>query len=376
MEPKYKFIKQLIKSKIIEGTIIPHQKVSSESEMMKQFHVSRHTVRLAVGELVNEGWLYKEQGAGTFCADRVQNFNAQSFNSYNKSIAIITTFISEYIFPAIIRGAEAILSKQGYHVNIFNTQNDYNKERKILETIQAQHYDGVIIEPTRSASSNPNLSYYLNLERLNIPYIMLNAYYEELEPLSITVDDVKGGFIQTEHLIKLGHKDIMGIYKTDDKQGVQRLRGFIKAHRSNGIAINPNNIVTYNTSDTKAPIRALEKSLSLRKDFPTALTCYNDQLVLQLLDVIRMKGLQVPKDLSIVGFDNSILAEVSEVKLTSVTHPKHKMGEEAARLIIDLVKNNNGNSNRKLSSIVYEPELIIRNSTGKVGQQVKSVVNT
>ncbi|WP_347835786.1 GntR family transcriptional regulator [Gracilibacillus sp. JCM 18860] len=70
MQTKYNIVKQAIKSQILDGTYQPHQKISSESELMKQFGVSRHTVRLAIGDLVNQGWLYREQGAGTFCADR------------------------------------------------------------------------------------------------------------------------------------------------------------------------------------------------------------------------------------------------------------------------------------------------------------------
>ena len=89
----------------------------------------------------------------------------------------------------------------------------------VLEKILSQQFDGVIVEPTKSAYSNPNITYYLNLESLSIPYIMINAYYDELEPISIVMDDEKGGFLQTEHLIKLGHKEIIGCFKTDDTQG-------------------------------------------------------------------------------------------------------------------------------------------------------------
>jgi GntR family transcriptional regulator of arabinose operon len=115
MATKLDKVKQEIKSRILDGTFQPNQKISSESELMKQFAVSRHTVRAAIGELVNKGWLYREQGAGTFCADRSMDSRLMS-GSNQKNIAIITTFISEYIFPSIIRGAESYLSKHGYNV--------------------------------------------------------------------------------------------------------------------------------------------------------------------------------------------------------------------------------------------------------------------
>lgn len=369
MQTKYSIVKQAIKSKILDGTFQPHQKISSESELMKHFNVSRHTVRLAVGELVNQGWLYREQGAGTFCADRSkENINKAIKNQ--KNIAIITTYISDYIFPSIIRGAESYLSKHGYHVSLFSTNNDHENERHFLERILTQHFDGVIVEPTKSAVSNPNINYYLNLERQEIPYIMINAYYDELEPLSITVDDEKGGLLQTEHLIELGHDNIVCFFKNDDGQGSRRMKGYLKAHRKNGITLNPNNIITYQTEDKHhKPKEELAKLLDLpEKERPTAIVCYNDELALALLDVIREKNFQVPEDISIVGFDDSFLAQVSEVKLTTIKHPQSVLGEAAGKMILDIIKSSNGNPQKSKDTfepIVFETELIVRNSTTK-----------
>lgn len=367
MQTKYSKVKQVIKSRILDGTYVSHQKISSENELMKEFEVSRHTIRVAIGELVSEGWLYREQGAGTFCADR--STNESRTQQTTKNIAIITTYISDYIFPSIIRGAEAYLSQRGYQVSLYSTNNDRSTEKRILENILSQHVDGVIIEPTKSAFSNPNINYYFNLERLNIPYIMINAFYDELEPLCIVMNDEKGGFIQTEHLIQKGHRNIVGFYKTDDIQGVKRMKGYIKAHRKHQIPINPKNIVSYYSEEklTK-PAEELEKLLASSTDMPTALACYNDEMALSLLDILREKKLKVPQDISIVGYDDSFLAEASEVKLTSVKHPKNEMGEAAARMIVDLVENQqqHGKKTKEFQSIEYDPELVIRHSTEQI----------
>ncbi|MGP4039345.1 substrate-binding domain-containing protein [Gracilibacillus sp. D59] len=374
MEAKYKKIKQSIKSKILEGLIQKHEKISSESELMRQFDVSRHTVRLALGELVNEGWLYRSQGAGTFCADRSDKVRDHSIVQQNKNIAIVTTYISEYIFPSIIRGAEAYLSEQGYHVSIFNTNNRYEQEKKIISQLLSGNYDGIIIEPTHSASANPNLSYYLNLERAKIPFVMINAFYEELEPVYFMVDDVKGGYIQTKHLLELGHEEIACMYKTDDAQGKKRLKGYIKAHRELNIPLNPKNIVTYTTeNELTKPLAELKNLLAMKENKPTAIVCYNDQLVLYLMDEVRKLGIKIPEQLSLIGYDDSMLVEISEVKLTSVKHPKSQLGLDAAKAIIQMSKNNEGvHSNEKLSHL-YEPELIVRQSTAelKIGQHSK-----
>lgn len=365
METKYSVVKQSIKSKILSGTYTANQKIKSESELMKQFGVSRHTVRLAIGDLVTEGWLYKEQGSGTFCADKTEN--EKKISSSTKDIAIITTYMSDYIFPSIIRGAEEVLSQNQYNVTLFSTNNNHETERGVLEKILSQSFDGVIIEPTKSAISNPNINYYLNLESKKIPYIMINSYYDELEPLSVTMNDERGGFLQTEHLINFGHKNIVGFFKTDDAQGSKRMKGYLKAHRSYNIAIKPHNIVTYKSDEKETkPKEEFRKLLSSNDgERPTAIVCYNDELAIKLLDVVREMNLQVPEDLSIIGFDNSFLTEVSEVKLTTIEHPKSELGKASAKLISDLVINKKSEQKKdeEIKSIVFEPKLVIRNST-------------
>ncbi|MCU9615121.1 GntR family transcriptional regulator [Caldibacillus lycopersici] len=358
-------VKRWIKSKILDGTFQPYQKINSESELMKQFNVSRHTVRLALGELVSEGWLYKEQGSGTYVSERSTN-EENTIKSAVKSIAIITTYISDYIFPSIIRGAERVLTQEGYQISLFSTNNDHENEKRILETVIAHRYDGVIVEPTKSAIANPNINYYLNLEALKIPYIMINAFYDELEPISVTVNDMEGGYLQAEHLIKQGHKNILGFFKTDDIQGSKRMKGYLKAHREYGIPINPQNIVTYNTAEKNTVIDLLNEKLDNSPEKITGIICYNDQLAMKILDVLRQRNLSVPEDISIVGFDDSFLAEISEVKLTSIKHPKSELGEVAANLIIELIRHTNSQNTKdmkRLESYVFEPGLVLRNST-------------
>ena len=366
-ETKYKLVKSWIKSKILDGTFEPNKKIKSESELMQQFNVSRHTVRLALGELVSEGWLYKEQGSGTYVSDRS---HLHKIETPQNNIAIITTYISDYIFPSIIRGAESELSREGYQVSLFSTHNDHENEKRILETIITQRFDGVIVEPTKSSIANPNINYYLNLESLGIPYLMINAYYDELEPVSLTVDDEKGGFLQTEHLIQLGHRNILGFFKTDDMQGSRRMKGYLKAHRVYDVPIQPKNIITYNTDEkfTK-PAEVLNEILEDKSEqVPTAIVCYNDELAIHLLNVLREKKLKIPEDMSIVGFDDSFLAEVTEVKLTTVKHPKSELGEQAAKMIMDMIRNEKGMHDKKSAaeSVVYDPVLIERNSTRKI----------
>ena len=230
----------------------------------------------------------------------------------------------------------------------------------------AQNFDGLIVEPTKSAFSNPNITYYLELERLSIPYIMINAYYDELEPISITLNEEKGGFSQVEYLINRGHKHIAGLFKTDDMQGAKRLKGYLQAHRHYGIPIDPSLIISYNTDEkNKKPIVELNKLLDSHHNEITALACYNDELAMEVLKVLRSKKLGVPEDMSVIGYDDSLLAEISEVKLTSVQHPKSEIGKIAANKIIELIRlslKTKRSDLNEIKSVQYEPKITIRDS--------------
>ncbi|MEH6993269.1 GntR family transcriptional regulator [Neobacillus drentensis] len=362
---KYNMVKEKITEWITSGIVKPGEKIYSENELVKMFGVSRHTVRQAVGDLVHEGWLYREQGAGTFCSLKKEPVEpqVQISNGNGKNIGVITTYISDYIFPSIIKGIESYLTTQGYSLTFACTDNDVEKEKQCLQTMLSRNINGLIVEPTKSSNYNPNISYYLELEQNNTPYLMINQYYSQLMPPHIIMNDEHGGFIATEHLIKLGHQKIIGIFKTDDLQGVNRMQGFIRAFREHGITFFPDMVITYTTEDQHSKIVEQLKHFYTNKKMPTAIVCYNDQSALSVIEMLRGLDLSVPEDVSIVGYDDSFLAEATEVKLTSVSHPKMEMGIEAAKWIVSAVE---GNSSSNPQSIIYEPELIIRNSTAEV----------
>lgn len=359
MTPKYVQIKNQIISQILKGTYSPGQKIESESQLMERFHVSRHTIRQAIGELVLKGWLYRIQGGGTYVSNRFPT--EDHVTSSSKTIGVVTTYISDYIFPSIIRGIESVLSQKGYTMLLTSTNNNIEEEKKSLEELMRKNVDGLIIEPTKSAHINNNISYYLNFEKNGIPYVMINSSYPELDVPGIMVDDYKAGLLATNHLLALGHEKILGIFKTDDLQGINRFKGFVQAHRDNGFVPSYDMILTFTTEERGEILRNKVRDLIQRlgADRPTAIVCYNDEIALDVVNVLRDLKISVPDDMSIIGFDDSNLAELSEIKLTTIKHPKQKLGEAAANAVVNWIETKEPLRN----SIVFEPELIIRHST-------------
>lgn len=356
--PKYALLKQEILRWLEAGKLGPDEKMPSEHELAEQFGLSRQTVRQTLGQLVQEGRLYKAQGKGTFVAAEKQKTQSASA----QTVGLVTTYISSYIFPHIVRGAEAAVRARGCRFLLTSTDNDKDKEREGLAMLASQPLSGLIIEPTKSAEGNPNLAYYLALNNQRIPYVMINASYPEISCPALVIDDEEGGYVAATHLLELGHRRIAGFFKTDDLQGIRRLRGFMRAHQQADAMLHPDFVVSYRTEDREQRPLDMAAELLARasEERPTAFVCYNDELALHLLEVIRQAELAVPRDISLVGFDDSSLATATEVKLTTLAHPKAIMGEDAAEMLFQMIES--GGTSVPPSKM-YKPELVVRDST-------------
>lgn len=358
-KPKYLTIKNEIKERIQKGDYQVGEKIPSEAVLRAEYNVSRHTVRQSIAELVSTGYLVKQQGSGTFVSDQ---YKTQLTSNGKKKIGVITTYISDYIFPSIIRGIEEELSRCNYSLMLSSTRNNVDNEKLSLDSMLSQQVDGLIIEPTKSNLMNPNLNYYLSLSEKNTPLIMVNASYEELDLPLVAVDDVKAGRIATEHLIELGHTSIGMITKTDDIQGKNRLKGYLKALHQAHLTFKSEHILRY---DTESKPFLAEKIGSMLEcdDLPTAFVVYNDEIAVELIKVMSRLGKSCPGDFSVVSHDDSFYSTaLPTVKLTTVGHPKEELGKAAARWIVNAIEE--GDSNQQ--SIIFDPELVVRNSTRKL----------
>ncbi|MGM0340529.1 GntR family transcriptional regulator [Enterococcus sp. AZ007] len=353
-QSKYQMIADELKSKILSGEYEENTTIPPELQLQKDYQVSRHTIRQAIALLANEGFLRKEKGSGTYVD--VKYKRAESSYSGHKTIGVVTTYLSDYIFPSIIRGIEKKLREKGYSLLLASTNNDFQQEKECIEKMITQGVEGLIVEPTKSNQYNPNLALYVRLREQGIPMVMINAVYEEISAPFICVDDVQSGFLATEHLIKKKHKKLMLITKIDDLQGKYRMKGFIKACEQSGIQFAPEDILTYETETRK---QIVDQALARLKSEPqiTGIVCYNDQIASSLLDRLSEKGIKVPDELSVVGNDNSALSKIGSVKLTTLNHPKEQLGLDSAKWIIEAVE-----EGREPENILYTPTLIERDS--------------
>lgn len=357
-KPKYQQLKEHLVKLIETNELTIGNRIPSENELAESFNISRHTVRRAISELENEGVLKATQGKGTFVHNGVLKNNNQRC-----IIGVVTTYIGDYIFPSIIRGIDQVLSNNGYSIVLGCTNNQFEKERQCLENLLNQDIKALIAETTKSALPNPNLELYEEFRKRNIPVLFMHGSYKGYSASSIYEDDVEAGYLATKHLIELGHRKIGGMFKIDDIQGHARYEGFFKAHKEFGINLNDKRVLWFDTNDMRYKFnKPSNEIINAFLEDCTALVCYNEQISLKLIDIIRSKGLIIPDQLSVVSFDDSDLAVASEVKMTTVAHPKEKLGIEAAQLIMRMITEND-----RVFKVKMTPKLVVRNSTGPVG---------
>lgn len=348
---KYKLLADELRRKITDKIYQAGNKLPSELELQEQFQVSRQTVRNALELLERQGLVRSRQGSGTYVVDREAEEQKKS-----RRIAVVTTYVDNYIFPRIIQGIEGVLAKEGFQVQIAFTGNRIWKEEVILLDLLEQDLRGLIIETTKSALPNPNLPLYRRLREKGIPVLFINSRYPELDCPVVCLQDEEAGRLAAECLLANGHKRIGGFFKRDDGQGIRRYRGFLEALRDGGIRPAEEHILWFDTEDA-LDFDGMEERIVKRLGACTGIMCYNDSTASHVMEIWKRRGISVPEDVSIVSVDDTDLAMLGDVGLTSVHHPKEKLGEKAAKQLISMIRN-------QIPGTSYEfaPYLVERNS--------------
>ena len=348
---KYYALMEEMKTDILSGKIRPGEKLPSENQLSVRYGLSRHTVRKALGILAGDGYIESFQGKGTFCADVLRQIHGTG------NIAVVTTYISDYIFPRLIQGIDEVLSDNGYSIILKNTGNSRQKEAKCLEELFQKDIDGLIIEPSKSQLSCRHPGLYENLEKYQI--FIQGIYTEMKDKPHILMDDARGGYLVTKYLLEQGHRRITGFFKADDIQGIQRHKGYVRALQEAGIPYDPDLVVWFHTEDRRSKPSMMVKEMVKTGSLPHGIVCYNDQIAVQVIESLEDCGLQVPKDISVTGYDNSLYAQRG-TGITTIAHPQERLGEMAAELILEKI-NGVSEEDSKVERLI-QPELIVRGS--------------
>lgn len=332
---KYLMLFEQLKREIVQGTYRGGDRIPGENELAEQYGMSRQTVRQALSMLEREQYIERRQGSGTYVRESTRG-RKRTWN-----VGVIATYISEYIFPSILRGIERELSDSGFFPLLSATQNRVDNERKILEDYMEKEIDGLIVEGTKSALPNPNIGLYEKIESMGIPVVFFNGCYPALpDCVSVTTDDRQGGLDAVQYLVTHGHKKIGAIFKGDDRQGLERYAGYMQGLIDSGLPMQDDWVVWFHSEDRNLLLDDENETRRVLRAFRecSAVVCYNDEIAVKLLNAFRRDGLEIPGEKAIISFDNSLLSEVSTVKITSLDHPREHLGAAAARKLLAMME--------------------------------------
>ena len=271
----------------------------------------------------------------------------------SRTILVIVPDICDPFFSEIIRGIEVTAAENGYLVLIGDCAHQNQQEKTFIDLIITKQIDGMLLLGSR-LPFDASIEEQRNLP----PMVMANEFAPELELPTVHIDNLTAAFNAVNYLREQGHQYIGCIAGPEEMPLCHyRLQGYVQALRRSGITVDPHYIARGDFTFA-AGSEALERLLSLPKP-PTAVFCHSDVMALGALSYAKRRGLKVPNDLSIIGFDNISLAEYFDPPLTTVAQPRFDIGREAMLLLLEQLQGHTVSSGSRL----LDCELVIRGST-------------
>lgn len=335
MAPKYEQLASILRSEIRDILRRGGTRLDPEMVLAQRYHMSRQTVRHALKLLEEENLIRRRRGSGCYLQTPETTGPRQ--------IAVVTSFLDDYIFPAILHDVQTSFSEAGYATLVFTTENQVNREREILEQLLSTPVSAILIEGSKTALPTPNEDLYGLLRSRGIPVLFLHGVYSNLPGFPCLQDDnFAGGYLLGQYLISQGHRNIAGIFKSDDVQGPQRYFGLLTALRDSRLPLPEEHIFWYDSADRAAlvsgdPQKLLDRFLRHRLGEATAVVCYNDEIAQKLIKALLDRELSVPGDVAVVSFDNSFYSQVGPIPITSLAHRDRRTGRTAAKILLDLL---------------------------------------
>lgn len=272
-----------------------------------------------------------------------------------KSIGMIVTTSESPYFAEIIHAVEDHCYRQSYSLFLCNTQNDPEKIKNHLDMLAKKRVDGLLVMCSEYTSHSLDIL----SNAADIPMVVMdwgpNTDTDVIEDNSFT-----GGYIATKHLIDCGHKAIGLIAGELDKTTARtRYEGFVKAMNEANLPIHENWIME-GFFEPEDGYECMNKIL-VQDNLPTAVFCCNDVMALGAISAITEKGLRVPDDISIIGYDNIHSSRFYAPPLTTIHQSKSRLGAQAVNLLFERIANKDNDSHEK-HRIAIHPELVLRKS--------------
>ena len=275
-----------------------------------------------------------------------------------KTIGLIIPDITNVFFSEIVKGLEDKLHENEYNLMLGNSNDKHRLELSSVNMMNTQMVDGLVMIMSSETLGEKERQTLSALRKMNRPGVLIDCFNEPGGFSTVSIDNYKASYMAVEYLLSLGHHRIacicgpLGLKTNDD-----RLRGYTTALEQHGVSYDPALIVEgdfrYRSGYASIPV--------LLPKAPTAILCLNDMMAYGAINALKDQGVEVPDDISVMGFDDIFFSQIIAVPLTSIRQPAYTMGNKAGDLILQEISRHT-----KPRRVILDPTIEIRKSTQKL----------
>ena len=328
-------------------------------DIARKLNISASTVSRALNDnpVISKKTRKKVKETATTMGYRPNTLAASFRTKRTNTIGVIVPLINRHFFSSVISGIEEVAYKMGFTVSISQSNDQFEKETKIANTLFTNRVDGIILSIAMETRQYDHLKLF---SAKKIPLVFFDRVVDEIDSHKIVVDDMGGGYLVTKHLLEQGARNIAHIGgPLNLKIYEDRQAGYVKALEEAGIRVNHSMII--NNSLRKDEGLLAVQTLLKSNERIDAFFCANDTTALSTIIYLKSIGKKVPDDVLVMGFSNEPFSEVVTPSISTVMQPGFQMGKKAAELLIEQISNKSGNTD--FQTIVMPTDLIIRESS-------------
>ena len=269
------------------------------------------------------------------------------------TVGVIILELANPFFAPMVSGIQAVAAKRGFLVVVGESARDESEERRYVEQFQQLRIGGIIVSPVTDRLDHVKVA-----RSAGTPVVVMARRWEDGD--YVATDDVQGGRLAADHLLKRGHRRI-GLIRMGDPHHAPvqaRVQGFREVLASAGVTVRDAWDVQVSGAQIRDGIEAVDRLL-VQAERPSALFVTSDRKALGVVHRLLDRGLRVPEDVAVIGYDDIPYAECSRVPLTTVAVPKRPVGEMSAELFFERC---DGLGPTGLRQILLPPEFVIRAS--------------
>lgn len=272
------------------------------------------------------------------------------------TMGLIVSDVSNSFFSTLAKGVEDTCRENGWNMILCNTSNKHKYDMDYINMLVDKSVDGIVYGMSGDTNLQKAIECCDLMKKQGMAFVIVDRYFKELSYSSIRVDHILGGYLATKHLTDLGHSKIAcvtGPLHLDDVS--DRLTGYKKALKEAKIQYDPS-LIYEGKYTLESGIAAVDWLLD--KEY-SAVFSFNDMSAYGIYMEAKKKGLSIPKDFSLVGYDDICFSKILEAPLTTIRQPVYDMGRKSASMLMNMIEKKEFTQGTE----IFVPELVVRNST-------------